>query len=267
MKATVRNTAALSDSARATTRPKKTHAITGLVLAMLLMIGVSFAAPAFAHADEADGTELVPPAVSLAETPRNGMATFVDTLESIINTDASRVYAAQVEAQMEAFEEADGSAVLQAAAENPLEDRSMQAAGEATESEAAAAAEPTQLYDVIQVNGTTIPYVDSHLTSTAPASTAGIWWGSDSTTDGQLGYFIGHNPGIFTPVLDLAQGSAVDVWDTDGNFREYHVVDLFDVPNTTYLEDMLPRINTHGESICLQTCIQGGAYYRIIVAA
>ena len=112
-----------------------------------------------------------------------------------------------------------------------------------------------------------IPYVDSYLSSAAPDSTAGIWWGSDDTTDGSLGYFIGHNPGVFACVLDLTDASPVTVWDSGGNAFTYHVVDMFDVPNTATLEQLQARIGGYGESIVLQTCIQNGEFYRIIVAA
>lgn len=268
MKANTTTSNARDVSARATRNIDAVRSVVGLILAMFLMIGVACTVPAFADEPaeaQAQETPLVPPAVTMTEEPHNGVSTFIGTLESIINSDASKVYAAQAQAQMEAFEEAGGPEAVQAASE--LQDRSLQAADGSATTQTAEAAAPAALYDVIQVGDAAIPYVDSLMTSTAPTSTAGLWWGSDSTTDGQLGYFIGHNPGVFTCLLSLGQGSAITVWDSDGNAFTYHVIDQFNVPNTTYFEQLQERIGGHGESIALQTCIQGGAYYRIIVAA
>ena len=78
--------------------------------------------------------------------------------------------------------------------------------------------------------------------------------GSDSTTDGSWGYFIGHNPGDFTCVMTLKNGDPVTVCDSDGNTRTYSVVDEFIVPDDTYWEDIQSRVTDYGESIILQTC-------------
>lgn len=271
MKASTTTSTARDVSARATHTIDAVRTVVGLILAMFLMIGTACAVPAFADEPaetQTQRTSLVPPAVAVTETPHNGLSTFVDTIESIIKTDASKVYAAQVQAQMEAFEEAGGPQLLQQQRAEELQGRAMQAAEAPTAEPASDTATQTApLYATIQVGDTLIPYVESVLTATAPASTAGLWWGSDSTTDGQLGYFIGHNPGVFSCLLDLGQGSALTVWDSAGNAFIYHVIDLFDIPSTTYFEQLQERISGHGESIALQTCIQGGAYYRIIVAA
>ena len=112
-----------------------------------------------------------------------------------------------------------------------------------------------------------IPYVGSYLTSTAPEDAAGLWYGSDSTTDGSWGYFIGHNPGVFDRLLVMGEGSPVTVVDRTGAGRTYTVVLVFDVPNSTTWEDIESSVTGHGESIILQTCIDGGANYRIMVAS
>ena len=52
--------------------------------------------------------------------------------------------------------------------------------------------------DSIDVNVAIVTYVPSYESASAPASGAGLWMGSDSTTEGSWGYFIGHNPGDFT---------------------------------------------------------------------
>ncbi len=118
----------------------------------------------------------------------------------------------------------------------------------------------------IDVDGVTMAYIDSFKTESAPASGAGIWAGSDSTTDGGWGYFIGHNPGSFAPVMDLSIGDAVTICDSAGQTRTYRVIDLFTVPDTAYWEDIEPRVTGHGESIALQTCCGDHANYRVVVA-
>ena len=119
----------------------------------------------------------------------------------------------------------------------------------------------------ISVAGSSMGYVDSYQSASAPSSGAGLWMGSDSTTDGSWAYFIGHNPGPFHGVMGLGQGAAVTVCDGSGNARTYHVVDVFTVPDTTYWEDIQGRVTGHGESVILQTCVGGHASYRIVVAA
>ena len=102
--------------------------------------------------------------------------------------------------------------------------------------------------------------------ASAPASVAGLWMGSDSTTDGSWGYFIGHNPGDFTCVMTLKNGDPVTVCDSDGNTRTYSVVDEFIVPDDTYWEDIQSRVTDYGESIILQTCCGDNAHYRVVIA-
>lgn len=119
----------------------------------------------------------------------------------------------------------------------------------------------------ISVAGSSMGYVDSYQSASAPSSGAGLWMGSDSTTDGSWAYFIGHNPGPFHGVMELGQGAAVTVCDGSGNARTYHVVDVFTVPDTTYWEDIQGRVTGHGESVILQTCVGDHASYRIVVAA
>lgn len=120
--------------------------------------------------------------------------------------------------------------------------------------------------DTIDVNGTEMSYAPSYKTASAPATGAGLWMGSDSTTDGTWGYFIGHNPGPFTCVMSLKNGDPVTVCDGDGHMRTYHVVDEFIVPDSTYWEDIQARVTTYGESIILQTCCGDNAHYRVVVA-
>ena len=118
----------------------------------------------------------------------------------------------------------------------------------------------------ISVAGDVVPFQDSYESAAAPVCGAGLWMGSDSTTDGSWGYFIGHNPGDFTCVMALSTGDAVTVCDRDGNERTYRVIDTFDVPDTTYWEDISYKVDGYGESIVLQTCCGDGEHYRVVVA-
>lgn len=117
----------------------------------------------------------------------------------------------------------------------------------------------------LNIAGTIVTYGGSYMSSSAPASGGGLWMGSDSTTDGTWGYFIGHNPGSFSCVMGLGVGSPVTVCDSNGNERTYYAVDTFTVPDTSYFEDISGRVTGYGESIILQTCCGDNANYRIVV--
>lgn len=116
----------------------------------------------------------------------------------------------------------------------------------------------------ITIGGVAIDYVDSYGTSAAPSSDAGIWRGSDSTTDGSFGYFIGHDYTNFGAVANLDPGANVSVTDGDGNSRDYEVIDSFVVPRDTTWSEVSDRITGYGESIAMQTCVDDG--YVIVVA-
>ena len=120
--------------------------------------------------------------------------------------------------------------------------------------------------EAVDVTGDLVTSVPSYASASAPAAGAGLWMGSDSTTDGSWGYFIGHNPGDFTCVMTLKNGDPVTVCDSDGNTRTYSVVDEFIVPDSTYWEDIQSRVTDYGESIILQTCCGDNAHYRVVIA-
>ena len=129
---------------------------------------------------------------------------------------------------------------------------------------AATSAQAQKKRCTITINGVSMDYVDSYGTSSAPGSDAGIWRGSDSTTDGSFGYFIGHNYTDFGAVANLETGNHVSVTDADGNSRDYEVVDSFTVPRNTTWSEVSDRVTGYGESIAMQTCANGG--YVIVVA-
>lgn len=118
----------------------------------------------------------------------------------------------------------------------------------------------------INIDGVSMSYIDYFDAASAPETGAGLWKGSDSTTDGTWGYFIGHNPGPFWHVMDLTNGDAVTVTDRNGATRSYHVVDTFTVSDSTYWEEIENRVDGYGESVILQTCVGDHAHYRIVVA-
>lgn len=120
--------------------------------------------------------------------------------------------------------------------------------------------------NALVIGGTEIPYVASFQTSTAPENTAGLWLGSDDVNDNSWGYFIGHNPGVFTPILDLKVGDTFAIKDFSGAAHTYTVVKEFDVNAGTTWKDIEADVTGYGESAILQTCINGGKQYHIIVA-
>lgn len=115
--------------------------------------------------------------------------------------------------------------------------------------------------------GNVIPYVDAFGAAAAPSDSAGLWMGSDSTTDGSWGYFIGHHPGVFNCVMYLGEGDAITVCDADGNARTYTVFAVYDVADDTTWSQISSEVTSHGESIALQTCVGDHATYRIVEAA
>lgn len=181
--------------------------------------------------------------------------------ETDVTADAG-AYAADVQTASTPDGDADNSST-QAAVENAQAQSETPGAPEQSVQTDQTTAEPRS----ISVNGTSMGFVDSYRTATAPSSGAGLWMGSDSTTDGTWGYFIGHNPGSFTCVMALGTGDPVTICDSDGASRTYHVVKSFVVPDTTYWEDIEGDVTGYGESVILQTCCGDNATYRIVVAA
>ncbi|QBO36051.1 sortase [Periweissella cryptocerci] len=112
----------------------------------------------------------------------------------------------------------------------------------------------------ITVAGHTIPWELDHGAKAAPAHEVGVWYGDGSTTDNQTSHFIGHNPGVFTPVMSLRKGDPVTVTDAQGHTRTYHVTKIMDVYDccldvTTRKNEESTIFTAPGERITLQTCI------------
>ena len=102
--------------------------------------------------------------------------------------------------------------------------------------------------------------------STAPDGYASTWLGDGDVTDGTNTYFIGHNPGVFAPVMDLQIGDTVTVCDEAGNSRTYTVYDTIILPKRSNYFEFEDRIAPLCESVTLQTCCPGDATVRCVMA-
>ena len=218
------------------------------------------------------------PAAAFAATPltapETSMTTFTDSIERVIRTDSYKVYAATARAAGNEEEavalEAEAASIPEVAAPETAAPAAASAPSASQTPQSASAAQAVASApspNTIQIGSSVIPFVQCYLAPAAPDDTAGLWWGNSSTTDNGLGYFVGHNPGVFAPVVSLTAGDQVTVTDGTGASHTYTVFDVFDVANTTTLEQIESRISGHGESIAMQACIQGGAFYRVVVAA
>lgn len=256
----------------------------GCALSMVVMAGAAAGvSPCCAGAGDfpADARAAVESATAVAV----GEAEVCDALEFALNAKmaeeqarteaeaaqkAAEEAAAAAEAEKKAAEEAAAKASsTKSTTSQKSQSASKASSGKATSSSgskgSASASTPSQKKScTITIDGVAMDYVDSYGTSSAPSNDAGIWRGSDSTTDGSFGYFIGHDYTDFCAVADLDAGSSVSVTDGDGNTRDYEVVDSFTVPRGTHWSEVADRVTCYGESIAMQTCVEGG--YRIVVA-
>lgn len=177
--------------------------------------------------------------------------------------ESARIAAEKAAAEEESRRKAEEEAAAEAARQAELE------AQAAAEAQYASGTSPAPTLSAMQISflGTTNSYIDTPFWGSAPTHGAGLWAGSDSTTDGSWGYFIGHHPGDFYAVMNLGVGDVIKVCDRNGNSRSYSVVDAFTIPDTTWWEDLQARVCGYGESVILQTCVGNGYQYRIVVAA
>lgn len=261
--------------------PKIIAVIVGSALALCLAGGLAFALEPIDPTtlplpNKAQGTSIVKQVASILvyqdQEEAVAMATEFDQIHQELALDAiaSRASIAKKH-RADSDSKATGDAVKTAA--------KTEEAGSADDIEAVDVTEPletiseepsedtsTMEASTIDVNGDIMGYVPSFGTASAPTSGAGLWMGSDSTTDDSWGYFIGHNPGSFTCVMTLKNGDPVTICDSDGATRTYHVVDEFIVPDDTYWEDISSRVTDYGESVILQTCCGDNAHYRVVIA-
>lgn len=124
-----------------------------------------------------------------------------------------------------------------------------------------------QRVNTIRFNGEYIAYEQgTPADETAPASTAAAWVSDGDVTDGENTYFIGHNPGVFSGVMDLGLGDEITVWDGAGRKRNYYVFDVLTLPNQSNYFRYEGRIAPSGESVTLQTCCADNLHVRCVMA-
>lgn len=122
----------------------------------------------------------------------------------------------------------------------------------------------------ITIKGHKIPWVADHQAKAAPTNAAGVWFGSGSTTDHKTSHFIGHNPGLFHPVMSLHVGNPVTVIDGKGHKKTYHVTEVLNMYDwganvKTKKNEDYDILAKPGERITLQTCISD-SINRIVFA-
>lgn len=121
--------------------------------------------------------------------------------------------------------------------------------------------------NTIRFNGEYVSYVQgSPADETAPEATAAAWVSNGDVTDNENTYFIGHNPGVFSGVMNLDVGDKVTVWDGKGRSRTYYVFDVLTLPNQSNYFRYEGRIAPTGESITLQTCCADNKHVRCVMA-
>lgn len=127
---------------------------------------------------------------------------------------------------------------------------------------------PAPLTSTIYFHGQYIPFVQGNPADvTAPKSkVASTWIGGGDVDDGLNTYFIGHNPGVFSGVMNLQIGDEIVVWDESGASRSYFVFDALVLPNASNYFAYESRLSPSGESITLQTCVADDRNVRCVMA-
>lgn len=125
----------------------------------------------------------------------------------------------------------------------------------------------TKRKSMLHFLGEYIPFEQGDPTdTTAPAKTASTWISDGTVDDGENTYFIGHNPGVFSAVMDLEVGDKVTVWDPRGKKRTYYVFDTLTIPNASNYFKYEGRIAPLGETITLQACCGDNKTVRCVMA-
>lgn len=104
------------------------------------------------------------------------------------------------------------------------------------------------------------------------SSVVSTWGGAaaQSGNDGMNTHFIGHNPGIFSTLFSVGQGSQITVTDSNGTPTVYTVSTILTVDDSAIAADGTDYWNLitgtgGGERISLQTCIDD-VTNRIVIA-
>jgi sortase (surface protein transpeptidase) len=79
-----------------------------------------------------------------------------------------------------------------------------------------------------------------------------------ATVDARAGannfYLLGHNPGVFAPLLGVGPGGWVRYWDGQGTPHDFQVQARYQVSRT----DVSPLVASYGSpTLTLQTCLTG----------
>ncbi len=243
---------------------KKYHLVSAALactVAASLMVGAAYA-PQEAYTDPAQAGNAVAAVRDIADSASEKAS----VIGALVNQAAEDRTAAQAEAEREA--ERVAAAEANASFKSSTTTNSNNSNSSSNKSNSSSSSESksstSKSTRTITVDGVTMNYTESYGASSAPNSGAGVWKGSDSTTDGSYGYFIGHNPGSFGSAATASNGSKVTVNDSNGDSRTYTVVDSFVVPRGSTWGDISDRVTGHGESVVLQTCVEDG--YKVVVA-
>lgn len=130
---------------------------------------------------------------------------------------------------------------------------------------------PAPTTSTLHFLGQSIPFVQCNGVGSAPASGCGTWTGTGLVNDGAPTHFIGHNPGDFSPVMNITVGTSITVVDSANQTRTYTVYEVLDVNDDgtnadNSSDDTWQRvIDDSGERISLQTCITDSVN-RIVLA-
>ena len=84
----------------------------------------------------------------------------------------------------------------------------------------------------------------------------------DGCIGGRL-FFVGHNPGVFTPLMHMGVGSIITWWDGGGNAHRLRIVAV-----RQWVHVGLPPLPVNGGTVQFQTCITAdGSLDRLLDAA
>ena len=241
---------------------KKHHlapTILACAVAASLMIGAAYS-PQEAYTDPVQVGNVTAIAADLAASANDKAA----DISTQVDQAAEEQAAAQAEAEREAKQAAAAAANTYFRDSNAASSSKSASSKSSSSNSGSSTSSGSKSARTIIVDGVAMSYTDSYGASTAPGSGAGIWKGSDSTTDGSYSYYIGHNPGSFSAAANASNGSQITVNDSDGNSRTYTVVDTFVVSRDSTWSDVSDRVTSHGESVALQTCVEDG--YKIVIA-
>ena len=114
---------------------------------------------------------------------------------------------------------------------------------------------------------TAVPYIFCLGSEEAPANTAGIWQGAGLVDDEKPSYYLGHNPGVFTPVASFAEGSRFTICDDNDNLGVYEVERIITIlyENTIWTPELEEISMPDGEYASLQTCRGDKVFMDIFV--